>query len=206
MTIALSGYRITAKMIRAAVLIAIVLVMGGCTTVPEPDETPVVPSAAPAPPPPAPAAPAPQQPLPPSPGTPRPADQPKKEFSVSVEVYNQTFDQIRTVITELNNHIARGDYEGWLQHLTENYVRETSRPEYLDKWKDDPELKRRGIVLRTLRDFFVYRVVPTRSMVKLDEIQFIDDEHVYAFTVLRGEKYLLYSLVKTSRGWKVDFY
>ena len=176
-------------------------------TVPEPVEAPAVPSVLPAPPPPPPRR-CRRRPQPPPPArrTPGPADPPKQEFAVSAEVYNQTFDQIRAVIDELNSHIARGDYEGWLEHLTENYVRETSRPEYLDKWKDDPELKRRGIVLKTLKDFFVHRVVPTRSIVKLDEIQFVDDEHVYAFTVLRGEKYLLYSLVKTSQGWKVDFY
>ncbi len=188
-------------MIWAAVLVAYVLAAGGCVTAPGPVEAPAPAVTVPAPTPP------PEPPPPPQPPAPPPAaDPPKQEFSVTAEVYNRTFDQIREVIDELNGHIARAEYEGWLEHLTENYVRETSRQEYLDKWKDDPELKGRGIVLRTLKDFFVYRVVPTRSKAKLDEIQFLDDEHVYAFTVLRGEKYLLYSLVKTDKGWKVDFY
>jgi hypothetical protein len=190
----------------AAVLVVFVLLVGGCWSTPAPVEEPAAsdgPAAAPPPPEPL----VPQEPPPPpptEPGPPEPA--PKPEFSVTTEVYNRTFDEIRAVIDELNRHIAGGEYEGWLEHLTQNYVRETSRPEFLDKWRDDPELKQRGIVLRTLKDFFVYRVVPTRTTAKLDEIEFVDDEHVYAFTVLRGEKYLLYSLVKTAEGWKVDFY
>jgi hypothetical protein len=149
------------------------------------------------------------EPAPPqaTPESPAPqAQPPKAEYAVTKEVYNRTFGEIRAVIDELNAHIARGEYEGWLEHLTDNYIRETSRQEYLDRWKEDPELKQRGIVLRTLHDFFQYRVVPTRTRAELDEIQFVDDSHVCAYTVLKGEKYLLYYLVKTDTGWKVDFY
>ncbi len=193
-----------------AALIAWVLVGGGCMSAPPepaPQAAPPVVEAAPAPPPPPPPPPPAPPPAPPPPPPPPPQPEaPKQEFAVTTEVYNRTFDEIRAIIEELNGHIERSEYEKWLGYLTENYVRETSRPEYLDKWRDDPELRRRGIVLKTLKDFFVYRVVPTRSSVKLDEIQFVDDRHVYAFTVLRGEKYLLYSLVRTDTGWKVDFY
>ncbi len=180
----------------AVALAVCLLALGGCvSTPPAPPVQPPAPVAQPAP-----------QPGPEPAPTPAPEPPKKQEFTVSAEVYNRTFDEIRGVITELNTRIAKREYAGWLEHLTESYVRETSKQEYLDKWKEDPELKRRGIVLKTLRDFFDYRVVPTRSNVKLDEIQFVDDKHVYAFTVLRGEKYLLYYLVKTENGWKVDFY
>ncbi len=196
-------------MLAAVVLVASVLALGGCASAPPPEQAvpqQAPPGAAAEPAQATPAPPAPQ-PAPPAPPIPAPeAQPPRPEYAVSKEVYNRTFDEIRAVITELNTHIARGEYEGWLEHLTDNYVRETSRQEYLDKWKEDPELKQRGIVLRSLHDFFEYRVVPTRSRAQLDEIQFVDDSHVYAYTVLRGEKYLLYYLVKTDKGWKVDFY
>ena len=193
-------------MAAGAALIACLLLLGGCASAP-PAQSPREPVAQPQPGPaeaPPPAQPRPEPPPPPPPPpTPEPV---KQDYQVSVEVYNRTFDEIRAVIDELNTHIANRQYDGWLAHLTETYVRETSKAEHLDKWKDDVELKRRGIVLKTLRDFFDHRVVPTRSSVKLDEIQFADDTHVYAFAVLRGEKYLLYYLVKTDKGWKVDFY
>ncbi len=185
-------------MLAAVVLVACVLALGGCASAPAPEQT--VPQQAP---PTVVVEPAPAAPAPAAPPAPQP---PNPDYAVSKEVYNRTFDEIRAVITELNTHIARGEYDGWLEHLTDNYVHETSKQEYLDKWKEDPELKQRGIVLRSLHDFFAYRVVPTRSRAELDEIQFVDDSHVYAYTVLRGEKYLLYYLVKTDKGWKVDFY
>jgi hypothetical protein len=202
-------------MIAVAVLLVCALSLCGCASPPPPQPVPQQPAVQP-----------PSQPTPPvEPATqpaqqqatqPQVVEQPKpapppppnkaQPYAVTKEVYNRTFDEIRTVIDELNTHIAKREYDRWLEHLTPEYVHQTSRPEYLDKWKEDAELKRRGIVLKTLRDFFDYRVVPTRSNVKLDEIQFLDDTHVYAFTVLKGEKYLLYYLVRTDKGWKVDFY
>jgi hypothetical protein len=206
-------------MIAVAVLVVCALSLGSCaSTPPQPPvaQQPAVvqPPSQPTPPP-QPVE-APTQPVQQQATQPQPVEQPKpapppapnmaQPYAVTKEVYTRTFDEIRTVIDELNTHIAKREYDRWLEHLTPEYVNQTSRPEYLDKWKEDAELKRRGIVLKTLRDFFDYRVVPTRSNVKLDEIQFLDDTHVYAFTVLKGEKYLLYYLVKTDKGWKVDFY
>jgi hypothetical protein len=199
-------------MMVGALLVVCVLSLAGCASAP-PAQLPVAQPAQPQPTPaPQPAQPQPtpapqpavQPPEPTPPAPPQPGQ--AQPYTVTREVYDRTFDEIRAVILELNTHIAKREFEGWLEHLTPNYVQQSSRHEYLDKWKDDPELKRRGIVLKTLRDFFDYRVVPTRSNVKLDEIQFLDDTHVYAFTVLKGEKYLLYYLVRTDNGWKVDFY
>lgn len=122
-----------------------------------------------------------------------------EEFVVTEELYQQTFDDIETVIAELNSLIRDKDYDAWLQYLTEGYIEQTSESEYLGKWIKDPDK-------RTLNTYFLEVVVSTRSRVKLDEIEFIDDASVYAYTVYKGEKYLLYYLVKTEEGWKIDFY
>jgi membrane-associated HD superfamily phosphohydrolase len=142
-----------------------------------------------------------------------PAEQGKEEsksepakFEVSEELYKQTFDDIKSIIEELNRIIRSREYKTWLTYLTEEYVENTSRPEYLRRWQKDPRLIEKNIVLRTLKDYFDYVVVPTRSQAKLDEIEFRDDTHVYAYTVFEGKTYLLYYLVKTEEGWKIDFY
>jgi hypothetical protein len=135
----------------------------------------------------------------------KPEDQPAK-FEVSEEVYKQTFDDIKSIIEKLNRIIHNREYKNWLNYLTDNYVKQTSRPEYLRRWQKDPRLQQKNIVLRTLKDYFDYVVVPTRSEAKLDEIEFRDDTHVYAYTVFQAKKYLLYNLVKTEKGWKIDFY
>ncbi len=135
----------------------------------------------------------------------KPESEPEK-FEVSEELYNQTFNDINSVIEELNRIILNREYKNWLTYLTEAYFKNTSRPEYLIRWQKDPRLQEKKIVIRTLKDYFDYVVVPTRSRAKLDEIEFRDDTHVYAYTVFQTKKYLLYSLVKTEQGWKINFY
>ncbi len=130
----------------------------------------------------------------------------QEKFEVSEELYKQTFDDIESIIGELNRIILNREYKNWLTYLTEAYVKNTSRPEYLRRWQKDPRLKEKKIVLKTLKDYFDYVVAPTRSKAKLDEIEFNDDTHVYAYTVFQSKKYLLYNLVKTEKGWKIDFY
>jgi len=132
-----------------------------------------------------------------------PAEEPPaeelQEFVVTEELYNQTFDDIEAVIAELNALIQAKDYDLWLTQLTDTYIEETSKSAYLSKWIKEPDQ-------RDLKTYFLEVVVSTRSKVKLDEIEFIDDSSVCAYTVYKGEKYLLYYLVKTEDGWKVDFY
>jgi hypothetical protein len=179
-------------------MVLLVVALVGCASgpPPEPEQEPQ---------------PEPVQQTPPEPA-PEPAPDPPKEepapeeFEVTQEVYDRTFDQVNETISELNTTIQRKDYETWLSYLTDNYIENTSRPEYLERWKEDPFLQKKNVTLRDLQDFFNYLVVPTRSNVRLDEIEFVDQSHVYAYTVYKGEKYLLYSLVRTDEGWKVDFY
>jgi len=127
------------------------------------------------------------------------AEEERQEFVVTEELYQQTFEDIEAVIAQLNALIRDKDYDAWLEYLTESYISQTSEAEYLGKWIKDPDK-------RTLQTYFLEVVVPTRSRVKLDEIEFIDDARVCAYTEYKGEKYLLYYLVKTEEGWKIDFY
>ena len=76
----------------------------------------------------------------------------------------------------------------------------------MSRWLSDPRFKDSNITIETLNDYFTYVVVPTRSLVKLDKIEFIDDSKLYAYTEFKGEKYLLYYLVRTENGWKIGFY
>jgi membrane-associated HD superfamily phosphohydrolase len=123
----------------------------------------------------------------------------EEEFIVTEELYNKTFDDIEAIINELNEVIQKKEYEKWLKYLTEEYIEKTSKSEYLSKWFKDPDR-------RTLKKFFTEVVVPTRSRVKMDEIEFLDDNSVYAYIIHKEEKYLLYYLVKIEEEWKIGFY
>ena len=130
----------------------------------------------------------------------------QEEFKVTEELYKRTFEDINDVIEKLNTIIKNNEYDTWLTYLTDSYITETCKPDYLVKWQRDPRLIEKNITLRTLKDYFIYVVVPTRSQAKLDKIEFLDDTRVYAYTVFKGEQYLLYNLVKGDEGWKIDFY
>ena len=182
----------------AAVLLPILLVACASEPVPEPQPEPPVPTPQPEP--------APVKPPEPQPEPAQPEPAQPDSFAVTQEVYTKTFDEIGQVIAQLNTVIRKGDYATWLTYLTNDYATETSKPEYLEKWKDDPVLMRRSVVLQSLEDFFKYLVVPRRANVRLDDIEFVDDDKVYAYTVLKGQKYLLYYLVRTEDGWKIEFY
>jgi hypothetical protein len=129
-----------------------------------------------------------------------------ESFEVTETVYEETFVDIEALVRELNHIIKSGDHETWRTYLTEEYIREASRPEYLKRWNDNPWLSKNHIVLENLEDFFRHVVVPTRTKAKLDKIEFADESHVYAFTELGGKAFLLYYLVRTDEGWKIAFY
>ena len=134
------------------------------------------------------------------------AEEDTKPFEVSEEMYQETFQNIEVIIEELNQIIKNKDFDAWQTYLTEEYIEQTSKSEYLARWLKDSRLQKENIVLRSIQDYFDYVVVPRRFAAKLHEIEFLDDARVYAYTLIRGEKYLLYYLVKTQDGWKIGFY
>lgn len=138
--------------------------------------------------------------------TEEPVSEKPEEFIITDELYEETFNDINSVINDLNKIIQRMDYDAWLTFLTDNYITETSKPSYLEKWDNDKNLQQKNIVIRSLKDYFDYLVVPRRSNVQLDEIEFKEENRVYAYTIINGVQYLLYNLLRTEDGWKIDFY
>jgi hypothetical protein len=132
-----------------------------------------------------------------------PTQESESNFVVSEEVYTKTFDEIEEFIRNLNEIIRNEDYDTWLTYLSEEYIRRTSDPEYLRRQSEQPMLKKNNIDLRNLKDYFEYVVVPSRNMAQLDEIEFIDENHVKAYAMIRNTKALLYLLVRENGMWKI---
>jgi hypothetical protein len=132
-----------------------------------------------------------------------PAEQPAAEFVVTEEIYARTFGEIEEFIQNLNRIVRNADYDGWAAHLSEDYIRATSDPVFLKAQSDKPLLKQSNIVLLSLRDYFLHVVVPSRSQAQLDEIEFIDEDHVKALSVLRGTRVILYLLNRDDGEWKI---
>ena len=129
--------------------------------------------------------------------------QPGEEFVVSKEVYTKTFDEIEEFIRNLNDIIRRADYDTWLTFLSEEYIERTSDPAYLKQQSEQPLLKKSNVSLSSLRDYFDHVVVPSRVQAQLDEIEFIGENQVKAYAMIRNTKALLYLLVREDDEWKI---
>ncbi len=127
----------------------------------------------------------------------------EETFSVSEEVFTETFEDIRELISDLNAIIRDENYDRWLKYLTDEYIGHFSSPEILKENSEQPVLKKNNISLSSMRDYFRWVVAPSRSDVRLDDLVFIDNEHVKAIMVFNGQRTILYLLEKDGAGWKI---
>jgi hypothetical protein len=127
-------------------------------------------------------------------------------FVVTKDVYAQTFSEVQTLIASLNEIIRMKNYEAWLKALSPEYIAATDNAEFLRAASEEAALKSNHIVLKTLRDYFLYVVVPSRSLAVLSEISFIDADRVKAITIIDGTPVILYKLVKKNAKWMVGIW
>jgi hypothetical protein len=123
---------------------------------------------------------------------------------VSVELKQTTFTDISGLIETLNTIIRGKDYEAWTSYLTADYSGHYSDPAVLAEMSQEPALKRYNVVLRSMRDYFTYVVYPSRQNMRLDDIEFIDENRVRAITInSKEERLVLYNLEKIGDTWKI---
>jgi hypothetical protein len=125
------------------------------------------------------------------------------DFQVSEEVYTETFEDIRKIIDELNAIIREENYDEWLKYLAREYIDHFSSAEVLRENSEQPLLKKYGIRLNNLRDYFRYVVAPSRANARLDDLVFIDNEHVKAIMIIKEQRTILYQLAKIDGVWKI---
>jgi hypothetical protein len=173
---------------------------------PEPTAAPASPEAAPEPSPavqPEPQAQPEPQPQPEPPAQPA-AAKPFDPSSVTADVKNATFIDVRAFIESLNQIIRKQDYEAWLSNLTDEYIGYYSDPAILAQYSEYPIMKRNNIKLQTLKDYFIYVVYPSRQNDKVDDIEFVSETLIKAITVSpKGDRNILYMLEKHDDAWKI---
>lgn len=190
---------------------------GGSISAPQP--APIAPEPAPEPPPPeaavlpdqpaqraaTPAAPAPIQPASPAeePPAPQPPAGSNEPFAVTQEMYSRTFEEVESFIQRLNEIIQRRDFDTWQAYLSASYRSRVGDPDFLAGQSEQALLKKNDIRLKSLQDYFGYVVVPSRSGVHLDDIEFIDQDHVKAISIIHNTRGVLYLLVREEGQWKI---
>jgi hypothetical protein len=124
--------------------------------------------------------------------------------TVSIELKQATFFNIRALIQGLNSIIQAKDYEAWSAALTPEYRDYYSATETLAKISDAAVLQRQGKVLRSLQDYFIHVVYPSRQNDRVDDIEFISPDRIRAITInQKGERLVLYNLEKIGDIWKI---
>jgi hypothetical protein len=140
----------------------------------------------------------------------QPQTQPPAEVfnpnQVTRQQYNTTMDEVRRFIENLNRIIGNRNYGSWRAALSTEYFNEISSPRNLQQISEQPAMKTRGIVLRTAEDYFIHVVVPSRANSRVDDIEFIGQNRVKAFTVNKSaageeQRLVLYNLERSGNSW-----
>lgn len=124
--------------------------------------------------------------------------------SISPEVKRDTMEVVKSFINEVNQVIRRKDYTTWRGYLTAEYSTFYSAPAVLAEMSESAVLKRQGIKLESLQDYFLYVVYPSRQSVRVDDIEFTSPTQVKAVTVTpSGDRQVYYYLEKVGESWKI---
>jgi len=146
-------------------------------------------------------APAPQ--VPPPAQAPSPA-KPFDPSSVTQAEKTATFSDAKVLIEKLNAIIKAKDFGAWKTYLTPAYIVYYSDPAVLASLSDSPVLKREGIVLHSLQDYFLQVVYQSRQNARLDDIDFVGANSIVAITLSpAGDRLVLYNLERQNDSWKI---
>ncbi len=108
------------------------------------------------------------------------------------------------MIAELNTIIRAQNFDAWSDYLGDDYFAALSDPEFLARTSESARLKTQKIVLQDLKGYFMHVVVPSRANDRVDDIEFIGQKRVKAFTVTpKSQRLRLYDLERTEQGWKI---
>lgn len=131
---------------------------------------------------------------------------PDKPYVVSEDIYNQTFEEIEDLITELNSIISNRDFYSWKGYLSESYIDYYGSKEFLQEVSEKPYIRQYGIVLEDLSDYFREVVVLSRPNVSLEEITFDDENHITVWSLFNNQNVKLYQLEKINHSWKISIW
>jgi hypothetical protein len=124
--------------------------------------------------------------------------------TITEEVFADTLGEVQRFIEDLNGLISGKNFNSWLAYLGDTYRQMINSPEYLQRISEMPTLKKQGIVLKSAEDYFSQVVVPSRANARVDDIEFVSQNRVKAFTLDRnGTRLRLYDLEKGQENWKI---
>ena len=122
--------------------------------------------------------------------------------NIPIEVYEETKSEIQELVEHLNRIIRARNFNSWISYLTEDYYQKINSREFINNLVIRFPIYRGRI--NNARDYFSLVVVPSRANDRVDEIEFITENEVRAYTVdARGRAVVLYHLEKLDGQWKI---
>ena len=126
--------------------------------------------------------------------------------SISRETFETTKAEITKLVEELNGIIRSRNYNSWLTYLSEDYRREINSREFRDDLVEKfPAFRGR---INNARDYFTNVVVPSRANDHVDDIEFVSENQVKAYTIIvtrdnQQQRVILYNLELIEGKWQI---
>ncbi len=121
--------------------------------------------------------------------------------SVSKEVFEEDKTRILAMIDELDAVMKNVNYKGWLTYLDETSKNYWSRKANLQKASS--KLPRKGLMLRSLEDYFKFVFIPARIGRTVDEIRYETETQVKVVQVGEEADIVYYNFLKENGKWKL---
>lgn len=129
--------------------------------------------------------------------------------AVSKETFNADKAAILKKIGELNDIMAKKDFNSWLKYISEGSKKYWSNSYTLLKASEKLPKELKGLKLKNLNDYFNYVFIPSRKGRQIDEIRYNSAEDVKAVQVTKTEDEktkitVYYNFVKEGGDWKIE--
>lgn len=121
--------------------------------------------------------------------------------TITRETYDQTKSELEKVVDQLNKITATKDYNKWIEFLSLQYRHDYSNPAVLKVVSETLPIK--GIKLKSLKDYFTYVFVPSRSKIRVDDIQFLTPQRVNVIMKKGEDAVIIYGIENTDGSWKL---
>jgi hypothetical protein len=123
--------------------------------------------------------------------------------SISKEEKEKVRENINIYVSQLNAIIRRKDYNEWLKHLSPAWESYLASRQNLMQASQAQRIRDNGIVLKSLFDYFVNVVYPSRQNLRIDDIEFVDENKVKAYMVNNGQRLRVYELERNGDTWRI---
>jgi hypothetical protein len=123
--------------------------------------------------------------------------------SITKEEKEKVRESVNSYVSQLNAIIRRKDYNEWVTHLSPTWKGYLASPQNLSQASQAQRIRDSGIVLKSLFDYFINVVYPSRQNLRIDDIEFVDENKVKAYMINNGQRLRVYELERNGDTWRI---